>query len=137
MEAPQAEKATPERIKWLAVVGGFLLDTLLTIFIFGIAVQFDPELSEGITLATGTEVVTACLLVLSTGAGGWLAARLARTEFVLHGALVGGMGIFIMLIESLIGARTETLDAILLQCVAVVAGGVGGWLSGRMLAQRS
>jgi len=135
MEAPQS-KAAPERIKWIAVVAGFLLDMLLSTLIFGIAAQIDPELSSQLTLATTAGVITACLLVLSTGAGGWLAGRLARTEFVLHGALVGGLGIFVMLIESLIGSGAEPLNAILLQCVAVVVGGLGGWLSGRMPTAR-
>ena len=135
MEAPQS-KTAPERINWLAVISGFLVDMLMSTIIFGIAAQLDPELSQELTLATTTGLVTACLLVLSTGVGGWLAGRLARAEMVLHGALVGGLGIFVMLVESIVGGGAEPLTAILLQCVAVVAGGMGGWLSGRMAPAR-
>jgi putative membrane protein (TIGR04086 family) len=136
METPQTT-TTPGRIKWIAVVVGFLLDTLISTLIFGIAAQIEPDLSTTITLTTTVGLITACLLVLSTGIGGWLAARLARTEFVLHGVLVGGLGIFSMLLEALIGGQAQPLNAILLQCVACGVGGIGGWLSGRMLASRT
>ena len=135
MAAPPTN-ARPERINWLAVITGFLVDLLISSLVFGIAAQYDPELSSEITLVTTTGLITACLLVLSTGIGGWVAARLARTEFVLHGVLVGGLGIFALLLQSLIGGQAEPLNGILLQCVAVVVGGIGGWLSGRRQAQQ-
>lgn len=133
METPQTTPA-PERIKWIAIVAGFLLDTFISTLIFGLAARVEPALSTTITLTTTAGRITACLLVLSTGIGGWLAARLARTEYVLHGVLVGGMGIFAMLLQGLLGGQAQPLNAILLQCVAVGVGGIGGWLSGRMLA---
>ena len=134
MEAPQS-KAAPERIKWIAVVAGYLLDYVISLIVHAIGAQFDPGLATQISLATAAGVVTACMLVLSTGIGGYLAGRLAPAERVLHGALVGGLGIFLMLIFSLFG-QSQPLTAILLQCVAVVVGGLGGWLSGRVPAAR-
>ena len=134
MEAPQS-KAAPERIKWIAIVAGYLLDYVISLIVLAIGAQFDSGLATQISLATTAGVVTACMLVLSTGIGGYLAGRLARAERVLHGALVGGLGIFLMLIFSLFG-QSQPLTAILLQCVAVVVGCLGGWLSGRVPAAR-
>jgi hypothetical protein len=130
MESPHTN-STPNRINWIAVIGGFLLDTLLSTLVFGVAARFDPALSTDIVLTTGLGVFTAGLLMLCTGIGGWLAARLARMEYVLHGVLVGGLGILVMLLESLLTGQARTLNQIVLQSLAVVVGGIGGWLSGR------
>jgi putative membrane protein (TIGR04086 family) len=136
MAAPQTTNTKTNRINWLAVISGFLLDLLISTLVAGIAAQFDPELSNQISLSTTVGIVTFCLLVLSTGVGGWVAGRMARTEFVLHGVLVGGMGIFTLLIQSLYRGQAQPLSGILLQCMCVAAGGIGGWLSGRKLASR-
>ena len=120
--------ARPGRIMWLAVAAGFFADTLISAIIRAIGAQFDPDLGREIVLASSAGKVTAALLVFSTGIGGWLAGRLARHENVLHGTLVGGIGIIYMLVISFLGAPIG-LPEIVLQCVAVVTGAVGGWLS--------
>ena len=126
-------RSGPGRIRWLAVAGGYFVDVLISLAIVGIAQRFDPELGRGISFETSASTITAILLVLSTGVGGWLAGRLARQEHVLHGTLVGGIGIIDMLVSSLFGARAP-LASIVLQCVAVVAGAIGGWVSRRVPA---
>jgi len=90
--------------------------------------HFDPQLAQGLNLATTAAIITAILLVVSTGFGGWVAGRMAKTEYVLHGALVGGLGIIFMLIQALFSTPSPLID-ILLQCVAVGVGALGGWLS--------
>jgi putative membrane protein (TIGR04086 family) len=135
MATPQTD-TRPNRINWLAVITGFLLDLLISTLVFGLASQLDPDLNNQITFASTVGIVTSCLLVLSTCVGGWVAGRMARTEFVLHGVLVGGLGIFALLIQTLIAGEAEPLSGILLQCVCVAAGGLGGWLSGRRLLAR-
>ena len=118
----------PGRIRWLAVAAGYFVDALISLAILGIAQQFDPELVRGVSFRTSAGTIAAILLVLSTGIGGWLAGRLAKHEYVLHGALVGSIGIIDMLISSLFGEQAP-LTNILLQCVAVAVGAIGGWLS--------
>lgn len=122
-------KATPGRIMWFAIALGLLADNVISLIITAISQQYDPDLGQQITFATGAGGLVAILLVLSTGFGGWLAGRLAKTEYVLHGALVGGMGIILLLFTSFFGAEPVPLINTLLQCVAVVVGGLGGWLS--------
>ncbi len=119
----------PGRIMWFAIAVGLLADNVISLIITAISQQYDPELGQQITFATGAGALVAVLLVASTGFGGWLAGRLAKTEHVLHGALVGGMGIIILLFTSLFGAEPIPLINTLLQCVAVVVGAFGGWLS--------
>ena len=130
MREPAAHRMrdTPRRIKWLAVPAGYIVDILISLIIIGVGERFDPQIRNGVSFATGAGTITAILLVLSTGAGGWLAGRLARYEYVLHGSLVGGIGIIDMFISSLFG-QSVPLANILLQCIAVAIGGLGGWLS--------
>ncbi len=92
-------RETPGRIRWLAVILGYLVDAVLSTFIRWGAAQFDPRLMNEISFHSITGAVAAILLVVSTGVGGWLAGRLARQEYVLHGALVGGIGIILLLIQ--------------------------------------
>ena len=114
---------------WLAVTAGFLADMLISWGISSLGSLFDSNLRNGVvSFATTAGIVTAILLVLSTGLGGWLAGRIAKRENVLHGVLVGGLGIFALLIASFSGERLPLAD-IVLQIVAVGVGGLGGWLS--------
>ena len=126
---------TPGRIRWSAIAIGFLVDNLISILVGSTGARFDPELAQGVSFATTAGTITSILLVLSTGFGGWLAGRLAKHEHVLHGTLVGGLGIIVMLVSSLFGQQTPLLN-ILLQCLAVGAGALGGWLSRRTPAQQ-
>ncbi len=116
------------RINWVAVLAGWILDFVLSLIISGVALAFDPSLEEASFFASASGIVTGLLLALATGIGGWLAGRIAKEERVLHGVLVGGLGIFLLLLVSL----TDTpppLDSILLQLLATALGGLGGYLS--------
>jgi putative membrane protein (TIGR04086 family) len=122
-------KGMPGRIMWLAIAIGYLVDYLVSLFIRAISQTFDPLLGYQISFGSTAGIVTAVLLVLSTGLGGWVAGRLAKTEYVLHGVLVGGMGLIILLFTSLFGREPVPLLTTVLQCVAVIVGGIGGWAS--------
>ncbi len=125
----------PGRIRWLAVAAGYFADYFISLVIAGIGVQFDPNLARGISFGSIAGAVTAVLLVLSTGVGGWIAGRLAKQEYVLHGVLIGGIGIIDMLISSFFGEQIA-LTNILLQFAAVAVGALGGWLSQWMPARQ-
>ncbi len=113
---------------WLAVLLGYLVDQLISIIILGIGQAFDPQLTDGATFASTAGTVTSVLLVLSTGLGGWLAGRLAKQEYLLHGVLVGGITLVVMLVQSLFG-KQWTGTIVVLQIIATLVGGLGGWLS--------
>lgn len=119
------------RIHWLAVLGCYLLDDVISVLVFIIAVSFVPALQNGSLLGSSVGIGVAVVLVLSTIVSGWLAARIAREERFLHGFLVGGIGILMMLIESFGGAPL-LLDGILLQFLATALAGVAGYFSDRL-----
>src|SRR5687767_11628913 len=106
-------RETPGRIRWLAILIGYLVDTVISTFITWVAALFDPRLMTEITFSSYAGAVTAVLLVVSTGVGGWLAGRLAKQEYVLHGALVGGLGIILMLILSVFDAPPPLIGIVL------------------------
>src|SRR4051812_28193545 len=111
-------RMTSGHIKWLAVAVGFFVDFLVSQLIGATGQYFDPQLAQGLNLATTAAIITAIMLVVSTGFGGWVAGRMAKTEYVLHGALVGGVGVIILLIQSLVSTPLPLID-ILLQCLMV------------------
>ncbi len=119
---------SPGRIVWLAVAAGFVADQLLSQLIASVGSLFDPAVAVGITFNSAASIITAILLVVSTGIGGWIAGRLAKQEYVLHGVLVGGTGVLVMLLTAIFGQQWP-LANIVLQCVAIGLGGLGGWLS--------
>lgn len=118
----------PGRIVWLAVLAGFFADYFISIIISLIGQQFDPQLTIGLTLASTAGIVTTVLLSLSTGFGGWLAGRLAKHEYILHGALVGGISLITVFLNSLF-VESATLFNIVHAIVLVGTGALGGLLS--------
>ena len=118
----------PARIGWLAILAGFIVDNLISELVGAIGQSFDPMLAQGVTLASTAGIITSIFLVLSTGLGGWIAGRLAKREYVLHGTLVGGVEIILMLIMAVAGDAPSPLQ-IWLQFAAVLAGALGGYLS--------
>jgi putative membrane protein (TIGR04086 family) len=118
----------PGRIVWLAVLAGFFVDNLISLVITLIAQRLDPQLAQGLNFASTVGIVTTALLTLSTGFGGWLAGRLAKHEYVLHGALVGGISLLTLLIDALF-VMSPALFSIVHAIVLVGVGALGGLLS--------
>jgi putative membrane protein (TIGR04086 family) len=98
----------------------------LVIYLIGLGI--DPGIETQGLLASSVGIVISLLLVLSTIIGGWLAGRLAKEERFLHGFMVGGIGIVMLLIESFSG-EAMPLDTILLQFVATGLAGLAGYVS--------
>ncbi len=116
------------RIRWLAVVAGSLLDHILTIIIGGIAIGVAPDTAQGQFFASSAGALIGVLLVLATVAGGWLAGLIAKEERFLHGFMVGGVGIVLLLLGSLAGSML-TLDMLVLQLIATGLAGCAGYSS--------
>lgn len=116
------------RIHWIAVLAGSLLDNILSMLIAGIALASAPEIADGSFFASTPGAVAGVLLALATVIGGWLAGRIAKEERFLHGVMVGGFGIVLMLLQSVFGVPV-TLDQLVLQFVATGFAGLAGYSS--------
>lgn len=121
------------RIRWRAVVAGSLLDQILTIIIGGIGLSVAPDIAYGQFFSSMPSTVIGVLLGLATVVGGWLAGRIAKEERFLHGLMVGGVGIVLLLLDSAAGGNL-TLDMMVLQFVATGLAGFAGYSSGWVTA---
>ncbi len=116
------------RIRWLAVMAGSLLDQVLTLIIGGVALGAAPEAVDGRFFASSAGAVVGVLLALATVVGGGLAGLIAKEERFLHGFMVGGVGIVLLLLGSM-GGSTVTVDMLVLQFIATGLAGVAGYSS--------
>lgn len=114
------------RINWLAVLAGNVLDNVLSAIIASIGLGFDPNIQFDGFFSSSTGVVIGLLLMLATVVGGWLAGRIAKEERFLHGFIVGGIGIFMLLLATWVDQPVR-LDEIVLQCIATVLAGLAGY----------
>jgi putative membrane protein (TIGR04086 family) len=108
-------------VRWLAVITGFMVDTLITVLIL----SFAPEsYFNGPDLSQPAHILIICLSALSTGVGGYVAGRMARTDRVMNGLLVAVVSI-------LFGQLQGPLPRILVIASAFtcVLAALGGYLS--------
>lgn len=121
-------------IQWYAVLAGSAVHMLLSLVISGIGAALEPDIMTGAFFQTPIGALVGVLLALAVVVGGWVAGRLAGQERFLHGFIVGGIGIMLMLVTSL-AEGSPPLDAIVLQLVATLLAGCAGQLSQWPLAR--
>jgi putative membrane protein (TIGR04086 family) len=113
-------------VRWMAVLTGYMVDILITYLLYALfspqsLTVYDPTQSGGLFLIS--------LGLLATGAGGYVAGRMAQMQRVLHGLLVGVVGILVLQLQFLVDSGPGLSHT---QVLALAAGGVvgalGGWL---------
>jgi putative membrane protein (TIGR04086 family) len=114
-------------VRWMAVFTGYLVDIFITLLIQLFAGQ---SMLENPDLTRTDHLVVIALLTLSTGIGGYVAGRMARTDRALNGFLVAIVGI---LLNQLGGSLPRVL--VLASVVACGLAALGGFLS-RFPAER-
>jgi hypothetical protein len=124
----QRERLPTGQIRWLAVLAGFMVDMLISSIILAVTQGIDPQATQGRWFGSPTAILVGILLVLSTVVGGWLAGLIAGDERFLHGFLVGGVGILLLLIQPIFGT-SATIDQIVLQLAATGLAGCAGYTS--------
>lgn len=126
------------RIAWIPVLWGVITDTFLTTImsqlvalLIGVTPDTAPDIAQSLLRASPYFWPSFVAGILFSGAGGFLAARLARREGVFHGTLTAFISnIFFSLLLS--GADLDMIGMIGIM-LAIVAGTVGGWLATRGL----
>lgn len=116
------------RINWLAVLAGNVLDTFLSTIIALIGFGFFPDVPLDGYFASVSGAIIGLALMLATVVSGWLAGRIAKQERFLHGFLVGGIAIIVMVITGLV-ERPARLDEIVLACAGTLLAGLAGYSS--------
>jgi putative membrane protein (TIGR04086 family) len=111
-------------VRWMAVLTGFIVDTLLTSLLY--ALFYPQTLSTPEALPTN-DLVFFGLGVLATGVGGYVAGRMAQAQRELHGLLVGVVGILVFQLELAVSSGPGPSHA---QVIALGAGCLVGALGG-------
>ena len=117
----------PSRVDPRAIAIGAIVDNLATLALLGAMPSIGGEIDpEWLLLAFG------CGGLLSTAAGGVVAARIAKTAEIRNGAGVGALALVVGLL-SLVGPDAELPGWFLVSIFALVvpAGMLGGFLGRR------
>jgi putative membrane protein (TIGR04086 family) len=115
-------------IRWSAVLTGFLTDYAITAIILLLA-NPGEEFINAPNIARPDHLIFLTLLVVSTGVGGFVAARIARMNQAMHGLLVGVMGILIGQLEVLGGAPNPARPFVVASILACMLGAMGGLIA--------
>jgi putative membrane protein (TIGR04086 family) len=113
-------------IRWMAVLTGFLVDVLLTLFIFMFA---PPTVSASQNPTQTSDFILIVLGIVATGVGGYVAGRMAQTLRPLHGFLVGIVSILAIQFQLLFGAPTMSRTDVISLALGCLLGALGGLLS--------
>jgi putative membrane protein (TIGR04086 family) len=118
-------------VRWTAVLFGWLVDFALSLLLqmlilwVGVAGFFDNP-----SLLNPTHLALMLLFVAVVGVGGFVGARMAGSDYVLHGFLVGVADI---LISTLLNSGSATpRPFILIEILGCGAGALGGLLAMRL-----
>ena len=108
-------------VRWMAVLTGFLAD----FFISQLMLPFANEAFFAMPdISRPSDILMIALLTLSTGIGGYVAGRIAKTDRALNGFLVAIVGI-------LIGQLSGPIPRILIiaTVISCLLAALGGYLS--------
>jgi putative membrane protein (TIGR04086 family) len=116
-------------VRWMAVMTGFVVDVLVTSLVGLLAGPVTESLVTSPDITRLDHLALLALGVLSTGIGGYVAGRLATSDFALHGLLVAAVGVLFAQLPPLLGdpaiPRVFVIQAVFL----CAAGPLGGLLS--------
>lgn len=116
-------------VHWSAVFVGWLVDFSLSLIIELILVGIgansyftDPRITDPLHL------ILLVVFLAFTGVGGFVAARIARDNYLLNGFMVGITGI---LINTLLGGGVAPVPRVFVfgQAIGCGIGALGGWLA--------
>lgn len=127
MRTPLSQAKSPQ-IRWTAAFTGFLVDYTITALIVVFA-RPEELFFTAPNLANATHLLYLALFTLSTGVGGYVAGRVARMHNVLHGLLVGVIGVLLSQVQLMSGGPPPPHAAVIASAVGCALGALGGLLS--------
>lgn len=115
-------------LRWRAVLIGLAAGTLISALSFAIVLliarQTQTETATGLSLSIS--------LVVGLCSAGYASGRMAPVNGRFHGSIASlGIAAIVIVIARLSGSPAPTGQVLLLALMAIVLGGLGGWLGGR------
>lgn len=115
-------------IRWSAVLVGFLTDYAITAIII-LLTNPSEEFRNAPNIALPEHLILIVLLTISTGVGGYISARLARSNHAMQGLLVGVIGILMGQLNVLGGAPNPARSFIVASVIGCLLGAMGGLIA--------
>jgi putative membrane protein (TIGR04086 family) len=113
-------------IRWMAVLTGFLVDLVATLLLFALVF---PQTVFSSQATQTNDPLSIALGLLATGVGGYVAGRMGGTQRMLHGLLVGVVGILMVQFELAFGGQQLSRADVLALAAGCLVGALGGALS--------
>jgi putative membrane protein (TIGR04086 family) len=113
-------------IRWMAVLTGFIVDIFATMLLF---MTVFPQTIFAAQPLDMNNPLPIGLGLFATAIGGYVAGRIGLVQRVLHGLLVGVVGILMTQIQMMYGDSGMSRTAVLALAAGCVAGALGGALS--------
>lgn len=111
-------------IHWRALVTGFTTACALNALILFAAAP-DTEFLRAPSIARPEHAAYLILLTLATGIGGYVAGRMARTSYLLHGLLVGVIGVLYAQLHLMSGGSAPPRVFVVASAMACIMGALG------------
>jgi putative membrane protein (TIGR04086 family) len=114
-------------VRWMAVLTGFIVHTLITFFLYAL---FHPETLTAADAARSSDLFLIGLGLLAPGVGGYIAGRMVQAQRALHGLLVGVVGSLVLQLQFAVDSGPGLSRAEVIALAAgCLAGALGGLLS--------
>jgi putative membrane protein (TIGR04086 family) len=113
-------------IRWMAVLTGFIVDLVSSTLLFAIAF---PQIIFSSQSMDMNDPLAIGIGLLGTAIGGYVAGRMGQAQRILHGLLVGVVGILMLQIQVALDGDALSRIAVLALAAGCLAGALGGALS--------
>lgn len=113
---------------WTAVFTGFLADYTISALIVVFA-RPEELFFTAPNLANMYHLLYLTVFTLSTGVGGYVAGRVARINQLVHGLLVGVIGILLNQLQLMSGGPPPPHAAVIASAIGCALGALGGLIS--------
>jgi putative membrane protein (TIGR04086 family) len=115
-------------VRWMAVFVGFWVDAVISVVI-RLFTMPDEQFLMAPDIGNPDHLLILALLTISTGVGGYVAGRIAKSRNALHGLLVGVVGILIAQLDVASGGPMPARPFIIASAVGCMLGALGGLAS--------
>jgi putative membrane protein (TIGR04086 family) len=123
-------------VRWGAVFAGLMADYVISAIIQLLA-NVQEDFIATAELSRPEDVLYLGLFALSTGVGGYIAARIAGLRGPLHGLLVGVIGVLLGQVGLIASGMSPARPIVIGSVVGCLLGALGGALAMRRVPKRT
>jgi putative membrane protein (TIGR04086 family) len=123
-------------VRWGAVLAGFMADYVISAIIQLLA-NVQEDFLFTVDPSRPDHLLYLSLFALSTGIGGFVAARIARMQGPLHGFLVGVVGVLLAQVSIMASGMIPARPLVINSAIGCLLGALGGVLAMQRVSKRT